>query len=1329
MLHTKSLIRRLTHVPWLLTAGLVLGWVGVEKAEAVDVRLKLNRYEVYEHESTKGGKQASVTIEVTAQIFESSAADAEMTTQEGLRVELGLTDEVGGSAITVGARHTNETTGFAGEALIPGAAAADEGLQFYNTRFRVDTLPPIVFGANEKEKKAMITFYPLDLGSTAAADADAATVTASIIANDVPLLLAVVPNPTNAASGDTWQADTVFRLLGDDDETLIASGANPNAGGRRIALKSSKIQLNNEDQAQTATITAYVIGKPFPVDVEIPLKNVDLPTVATANADVFDAFLSGELGRRFDEEITTTVDGTTSPTYTQADVASRDLDYTTPSFPTIKIDAGKSSGSKDISIDPKVEDGGKYPAHILIAPSGYTVTANYDTDANTAGVQTATVVVVPAVIEIIEKGVSQVASFMSVPLGRDTHIIDEDAGETTIEFRVVLGAKVTSDNGQPVKVEIKSGAGVRDQDYQVRLGPSLNIPKGSDNGTVQVIVTPVPDSNEADASFTVEASVNNTEAKSATVTIRDTNKASKNISLTGRVLVPERDDLEIYEKDGDVSIEITATLDGAPLGADAVVSFELGGTAVRELDYTAVLPSLTIPKGDMSNTQTITITPKDDADNSKQETDGETIIVMDVDEKAGTAGDPGKALDPAVAVASLEFKLKNGGAPGTAPTTPSEEDKAPIALADDDTALEGDAGEEFDEVLAEATTEDEDAEVTYLLSGDDLASLGLSFDADTRTISGDTPTAGEAEVTLFATDGTNAASLDYTITIEPEPAATFDVKSVEASHHLLRERAGHATTITLTVTLAEAASEDTEVILDFAGPSEGKTATRDDHFTAQWDADYPRVVEIAKGESKGTAKVSVTPIDNQVEDATSFTVQATPTNGSGAKSEPIVIADDESSSDAIVLSVDPATVKENDGSVSVTVTATLAGGKLDEDVTVTVGISGGSATRDEDYTASFESTQITIASDATPPANSTTLNITPIADEKDETGEVIELSGMATGLATGSAVIALEDGGMMPEDDDMAGDDGEGAGDDDMAGDDGEGGMDEMPFAFAGAVEDQAYTAGTAIADLVVPAAENGEGDVTYRVFDLPAGLAFDAATRTISGTPEAATAGAVEVTVLAQDSAGAGITLTFNITVNAPLSFGDLFGAAGKIVPDSHGLMTEIREFVVGQPVEGLTLPEGAGGTAPLTYSLSPALPAGLTFDAVTRTIAGTPRAASETLYTYTVTDANGASFSMSLQTLPAAFSLADNFPNPFNPATTIKYALPQAADVELTVYNVLGQPVRTLVAEHQNAGRYVVEWDATNDSGHSLSSGMYFYRLQAGGEFLKVKKMLLLK
>ena len=71
------------------------------------------------------------------------------------------------------------------------------------------------------------------------------------------------------------------------------------------------------------------------------------------------------------------------------------------------------------------------------------------------------------------------------------------------------------------------------------------------------------------------------------------------------------------------------------------------------------------------------------------------------------------------------------------------------------------------------------------------------------------------------------------------------------------------------------------------------------------------------------------------------------------------------------------------------------------------------------------------------------------------------------------------------------------------AGDDGDDGA--MAFAFASEVGDQEYTAGTAIAALVLPEATGGDGDVTYKVFDLPEGLSFDAATRTVSGTPAAA--------------------------------------------------------------------------------------------------------------------------------------------------------------------------------------------------------------------------------
>ena len=103
---------------------------------------------------------------------------------------------------------------------------------------------------------------------------------------------------------------------------------------------------------------------------------------------------------------------------------------------------------------------------------------------------------------------------------------------------------------------------------------------------------------------------------------------------------------------------------------------------------------------------------------------------------------------------------------------------------------------------------------------------------------------------------------------------------------------------------------------------------------------------------------------------------------------------------------------------------------------------------------------------------------------------------------------------------------------------------------FVGEVADQHYTAGAAIAPLVVPEATGGQGEVAYRMAGLPGGLSFAAATRTISGTPTTATGGAIEVACLAEDSAGTIAILSFAITVNPPLTFGNLFSslkASGK--------------------------------------------------------------------------------------------------------------------------------------------------------------------------------------
>lgn len=97
-------------------------------------------------------------------------------------------------------------------------------------------------------------------------------------------------------------------------------------------------------------------------------------------------------------------------------------------------------------------------------------------------------------------------------------------------------------------------------------------------------------------------------------------------------------------------------------------------------------------------------------------------------------------------------------------------------------------------------------------------------------------------------------------------------------------------------------------------------------------------------------------------------------------------------------------------------------------------------------------------------------------------------------------------------------------------------------------------------------------------------------------------------------------------------------------------------------------------------------------------------------------------------LDALPIDFALSQNYPNPFNPTTTIDFALPRAADVTLDVFNVLGRRVRRLVDETLPAGNHSIEFDARNNSGEQLATGVYFYRIEAGS-FVQTRKMLLLK
>ena len=100
--------------------------------------------------------------------------------------------------------------------------------------------------------------------------------------------------------------------------------------------------------------------------------------------------------------------------------------------------------------------------------------------------------------------------------------------------------------------------------------------------------------------------------------------------------------------------------------------------------------------------------------------------------------------------------------------------------------------------------------------------------------------------------------------------------------------------------------------------------------------------------------------------------------------------------------------------------------------------------------------------------------------------------------------------------------------------------------------------------------------------------------------------------------------------------------------------------------------------------------------------------------------------------EAIPHSFSLDDAYPNPFNPTATLRFAVPETAGAlaaTLTIYDVAGQTVRTLVDESVAAGVYEAMWDGTDEGGRAVASGTYIYELRVGNVFASAKRMTLLK
>ncbi len=185
-------------------------------------------------------------------------------------------------------------------------------------------------------------------------------------------------------------------------------------------------------------------------------------------------------------------------------------------------------------------------------------------------------------------------------------------------------------------------------------------------------------------------------------------------------------------------------------------------------------------------------------------------------------------------------------------------------------------------------------------------------------------------------------------------------------------------------------------------------------------------------------------------------------------------------------------------------------------------------------------------------------------------------------------------------------------------------------------VDDQNYILNTAIATLTLPAATSDEVPLTYSLTpNAPAGLAFDATNRSLTGTPTAVQS-ETAYTYTATDSDGDAVSLTFNITI------------AANEMPDFGTATVADQSYTQNTAITTLNLPAATGGDGTLTYTLTPDAPAGLTFDAANRRLTGTPTGTqAATAYTYTATDADGdtasLTFNITITALPVPSAPTD--------------------------------------------------------------------------------------
>ena len=244
-----------------------------------------------------------------------------------------------------------------------------------------------------------------------------------------------------------------------------------------------------------------------------------------------------------------------------------------------------------------------------------------------------------------------------------------------------------------------------------------------------------------------------------------------------------------------------------------------------------------------------------------------------------------------------------------------------------------------------------------------------------------------------------------------------------------------------------------------------------------------------------------------------------------------------------------------------------------------------------------------------------------------------------------------------------------------------------------------------------------------------------------------------LSVAVNADDNSTVDITLGYNFTEDVAgfqfdllsdgnLTLSDNAASGGAAADAGFTMSTNATGRVIGFSFTGAVIPAGSGTFCVLNGTTEAATGTIVNLTAVEDCASdGSPdcNGASDTRLVLSDTAAQPlvASFLSGMWTvgdntlgndLPVEFGLSANYPNPFNPTTTIDYSIATAGDVSIVVYDMMGREVKSLVSDFATPGTYSVVWDATNNEGLSVAAGMYVYKM-ISSDFVEVNKMLLVK